>query len=61
MVIVARTDDPNGRPGAGVLVKQCSRCGHDVWVVPQTVMDTGLRIPLVCWGCYSEEVFDGLR
>ena len=55
-IIVGRTDDPKARPGPDALVKQCSRCKHDVWVAPQTVIDTGLRIPLFCWGCFYEMV-----
>lgn len=62
MIIVARTDDPSGCPKQGALIKKCSRCGYDVWVAPRTVKDTGLRVPLVCWGCFYtmvEEVPSG--
>jgi hypothetical protein len=61
MVIVGRTDDPTTCPGPGALVKQCSKCNHDVWVAPQTVEDTGLRVPLVCWQCVDDNIDAAIR
>jgi hypothetical protein len=59
MIVVGRTDDPTTCPGADAMVKQCTLCHHDVWIAPKTVIDTGLRAPLVCKQCLhamAEEV-----
>jgi hypothetical protein len=52
-IIVRRVSDPAQPPGPNALIRQCSNCHLDVWVHSQTVEDTGLEAPLVCWECAS--------
>lgn len=54
LIVVGRVSDPTSCPGPDALTKQCSICEEKVWVAPRTVIDTGLRPPLVCKQCYAE-------
>jgi len=50
-IIARRCEKDEKEPGPGALRKPCSDCGHEVWVHPTTVADTGLRSPILCWEC----------
>jgi len=50
-IIARRVIPGETEPGPGALKKPCSDCGHEVWINPLTVADTGLRMPVLCWEC----------
>ena len=61
--IIARRIQPGeSEPGPGALRQACSGgCGHELWIHPATVEDTGLIPPIFCWQCAREKMNSGGR